>query len=45
MLFGIGAAEQVALADRLTSVGRTDGQTRSPPCCSTSIRGCAMVDG
>ncbi|WP_338501792.1 Crp/Fnr family transcriptional regulator [Sphingomonas kaistensis] len=28
MLFGISAAEQVALADRLTSVGRTDGQTR-----------------
>ncbi|WP_426265954.1 Crp/Fnr family transcriptional regulator [Sphingomonas sp. LHG3443-2] len=28
MLFGISASEQVAMADRLTSVGRTDGQTR-----------------
>lgn len=28
LLFGVSAAEQVAMADRLTSVGRSDGLTR-----------------
>lgn len=28
LLYAIGAAEQVAMADRLTSIGRTDGVTR-----------------
>lgn len=28
LLYGVAAAEQVAMADRLTSVGRTDGMTR-----------------
>ncbi len=28
LLYGIGASEQVAMADRLTSVGRTSGMTR-----------------
>lgn len=28
MLFGVSASEQVAMADRLTSVARADGQTR-----------------
>lgn len=28
LLYGVAAAEQVAMADRLTSVGRTDGLTR-----------------
>ena len=28
LLYAVGASEQVAMADRLTSVGRTDGMTR-----------------
>lgn len=28
LLYGVGASEHVAMADRLTSVGRTDGMTR-----------------
>jgi CRP/FNR family transcriptional regulator, anaerobic regulatory protein len=28
LLYGVSASEQVAMADRLTSVGRTDGMTR-----------------
>lgn len=28
LLYGIGASEHVAMADRLTSIGRTDGKTR-----------------